>query len=153
MGLSNVLIANRGEIAVRLIWAAADLGLRTTAVYSTDDETALHTRQADEAIALGVPPSRILTVLDWDAVDEHGVRVVEPGDLVALGRVSELLATHRVRLPIARVFSVDDVADAYRALDRREAPGKIVLGFRVVDYPGQRVHEPEMTRAIGSRTR
>jgi NADPH:quinone reductase-like Zn-dependent oxidoreductase len=101
--------------------------------------------QADEAIALGVPPSRILTVLDWDAVDEHGVRVVEPGDLVALGRVSELLATHRVRLPIARVFSVDDVADAYRALDRREAPGKIVLGFRVVDYPGQRVHEPEMT--------
>ena len=41
--------------------------------------------QADEAIALGVPPSRILTVLDWDAVDEHGVRTVEPGDLVALG--------------------------------------------------------------------
>jgi NADPH:quinone reductase-like Zn-dependent oxidoreductase len=100
--------------------------------------------QADEAIALGVPRARILTMLDWDAVDEHGVRPVEPGDLVALARVAELLAAHRVRLPIARIFSVDQVADAYRALDRREAPGKIVLGFRVVGYRAQKAYEPEI---------
>jgi hypothetical protein len=49
-----------------------------------------------------------------------------------------------VRLPIADVFPVDRVADAYRALDRRDAPGKIVLGFRVVGYPGERAHEPEL---------
>ncbi|RNB46146.1 NADP-dependent oxidoreductase [Agromyces tardus] len=100
--------------------------------------------QAAEALALGVAPSRITTVLDWDAVDEHGVRTAEPGDLVALGRVAALVAAHRVRLPIADVFPVDRVADAYRALDRRDAPGKIVLGFRVVGYPGERAHEPEL---------
>lgn len=100
--------------------------------------------ETPDAIALGVPPTRILTILDRDAVDEHGVRALEPGDLVALGRVAALIAEHRVRLPIADVFPVDHVADAYRALDRRAAPGKIVLGFRVVDYPGQRAHEPEL---------
>ncbi len=40
------------------------------------------------------------------------------------------------------MFPLDSIADAYRALDRREAPGKIVLGLRVVDYPGQKVKEP-----------
>jgi NADPH:quinone reductase-like Zn-dependent oxidoreductase len=100
--------------------------------------------QAPEAIALGVPPSRIVTVLDRAAVEEHGIGAVEPGDLVALRRVTELIAEHRVRLPIADVFPVERVADAYRALDRRDAPGKIVLGFRVVQYGQQRVHEPEL---------
>ncbi|WP_139417773.1 NADP-dependent oxidoreductase [Agromyces laixinhei] len=98
--------------------------------------------QSGEAIALGVPRTRILTVLDWDAVQEQDVVKVSPGDVVALGRVAALVAARRVRLPIADVFPLESVADAYRALDRREAPGKIVLGLRVVDYPGQRVHEP-----------
>lgn len=100
--------------------------------------------QADEAIALGVPPSRILTVLDRTAVDEHGIAVIEPGDLVALRRITDLVAQHRVRLPIADVFPVERVADAYRALERRDAPGKIVLGFRVVHYDQQHVHEPDL---------
>ena len=65
-----------------------------------------------------------------------------PADVVALGRVAALVAARRVRLPIADVFPLDSIADAYRALDRREAPGKIVLGLRVVDYPGQKVKEP-----------
>ncbi len=100
--------------------------------------------EAREAKALGVPAARILTVLDWDAVDEHGAVRLSPGDIVALGRVAALVAARRIRLPIADVFPLDRVADAYRALDKREAPGKIVLGFRVVDYPGQRVRAPEI---------
>jgi NADPH:quinone reductase-like Zn-dependent oxidoreductase len=98
--------------------------------------------QVDEAKALGVPSSRILTVLDWEAVDVHGVAKLYPGDIVALGRVAALAAARRIRLPIADVFPLDAVGDAYRALDKREAPGKIVLGLRIVDYPGQRVREP-----------
>ncbi|MGW9631350.1 NADP-dependent oxidoreductase [Agromyces sp. NPDC055520] len=100
--------------------------------------------ETEAAIALGVPRSRIFTVLDWDAVeDEEAVRV-SSGDVVALGRVAALVAARRARLPIADVFPIDSVADAYRALDRRDAPGKIVLGLRVVGYPGQRVHEPDI---------
>ncbi len=95
--------------------------------------------QAAEAIALGVTRSRILTIMDWDAVDEQEAVKLYAGDVVALGRVAALVAARRARLPIADVFPLDSVADAYRALDRREAPGKIVLGLRVVDYPAQRV--------------
>lgn len=98
--------------------------------------------QAQEAVALGVPPGRVLTVLDERAVEAADAVRVEPGDLVALGRVAALLAAHQVRLPIADVFALDEVGDAYRALDRRDAPGKIVLGLRIVEYPGQKVREP-----------
>lgn len=97
---------------------------------------------AEEAVELGVPAGRVLTVLDEEAVDEHGIARVEPGDLVALGRVSAAIAAKQVRLPIADVFAMADVAAAYRALDRRDAAGKIVLGLRTVEYPGQRVKEP-----------
>ena len=97
-----------------------------------------------EARALGVPASRVFTILDWDAVDEHRAVRASAGDVVALGRVAALAAARRIRLPIADVFPLDAVADAYRALDKREAPGKIVLGLRIVSYPGQRVREPEI---------
>jgi acetyl/propionyl-CoA carboxylase alpha subunit len=49
MNIKNLLIANRGEIAIRIMRAAAELGLRTVAVFSEDDAHSLHTRKADEA--------------------------------------------------------------------------------------------------------
>ena len=52
MTITHLLIANRGEIAIRIARAAADLGIRTTAVFSTDDAHSLHTRMADDARAL-----------------------------------------------------------------------------------------------------
>ena len=52
MGLSNLLIANRGEIAIRIARAAADLDIETVAIYSQDDEDSLHPRVADESICL-----------------------------------------------------------------------------------------------------
>ena len=50
-GLSSLLIANRGEIAIRIARAAAEHGLRTVAVHSEDDAAALHTRKSDETRA------------------------------------------------------------------------------------------------------
>ena len=53
----KILIANRGEIACRIIWTCKEMGIKTVAVHSTADKDALHVRYADEAICIGAPPS------------------------------------------------------------------------------------------------
>ena len=81
MTIKKLLIANRGEIAIRIARTANDLGIQTVAVYADDDAASLHTRHADEAVSLeatGVP-----AYLDGDKVVEianrTGCDAVHPG--------------------------------------------------------------------------
>jgi len=80
--IKKVLIANRGEIALRIIRTCHEMGLRTVAVYSTADRDALHVRFADEAVCIGPPPSRE-SYLRPDriiaAVEVTGADAVHPG--------------------------------------------------------------------------
>ncbi len=78
----KILIANRGEIACRIVRTARKLGIHTIAVYSGADAQALHTRQADEAILIGPPPPRE-SYLDIeriiDAARKSGAEAIHPG--------------------------------------------------------------------------
>jgi acetyl-CoA carboxylase biotin carboxylase subunit len=79
---SRVLVANRGEIAVRVIRALHELGIEAVAVYSTADAGALHTRLADQAICIG-PPSAAESYLKIPSViaagETTGCQAVHPG--------------------------------------------------------------------------
>jgi len=78
----KVLIANRGEIALRVIWACKELGLKTVAVYSEADANSLHVRFADEAVCIG-PPRNIESYLNIPAIisaaEITGADAIHPG--------------------------------------------------------------------------
>ncbi|MBT8155550.1 acetyl/propionyl/methylcrotonyl-CoA carboxylase subunit alpha [Epibacterium ulvae] len=78
----KILIANRGEIACRVIKTARKMGIKTVAIYSDADKQALHVEMADEAIHIGPPPAnQSYIVIDkvMEAVNASGAQAVHPG--------------------------------------------------------------------------
>jgi acetyl-CoA carboxylase, biotin carboxylase subunit len=78
----KVLVANRGEIALRVIRACREMGLRSVAVHSTADADALHVKFADEAVCIGPPPSRqsyLNVPMIISAAEVTGADAIHPG--------------------------------------------------------------------------
>jgi acetyl-CoA carboxylase biotin carboxylase subunit len=100
---SKILIANRGEIALRVIRATRDLGIKSVAVYSEADADSLHVRHADESLCIG-PPMSAKSYLNMEAILEaakkSGVEAVHPG----YGYLAESAAFARACQDAGRVF-------------------------------------------------
>lgn len=78
----KILIANRGEIACRVIKSARKMGIKTVAVYSDADRNAMHVKMADEAVHIGPSPaaqSYIVIEKIMDAIRQTGAEAVHPG--------------------------------------------------------------------------
>ena len=97
----KILIANRGEIALRILRAAKELGIATVAVHSTADSDAMHVKLADESVCIGPPPARdsYLNVPSLLAACEiTGADAVHPGYgfLSENARFAEILGEHNI---------------------------------------------------------
>jgi pyruvate carboxylase len=87
--LRKVLVANRGEIAIRAFRAAYELGVRTVAIYTPDDRSSLHRQKADEAYEIGVPGHPVRAYLDVDTLVGTAQRVGADAIYPGYGFLSE----------------------------------------------------------------
>ena len=130
----KLLIANRGEIACRVIRTARRLGIATVAVYSDADRNALHVREADEAVRIGPAPAA-RSYIDIDAVmkavRDTGADAVHPG----YGFLSER-AEFAETLEKAGVAFVGPPPDAIRAMGDKITSKKLAAEAGVSTVPG-----------------
>ena len=132
--LKKILIANRGEIALRIIRTAREMGINTVAVFSTADKDSLHVRFADEAVCIGPPASKdsylnIPSIIS--AAEITGVDAIHPGYgfLAENADFSQLCEDHGIKFigPNAKVItSMGDKATAKASM--REAGVPVVPG-------------------------
>ena len=101
MGISRILIANRGEIALRIHRAAHEMGLETVAVHSTADTDAMHVRLADHAVCIGPPAAKdsyLNVAAIISAAEITGADAIHPGYgfLSENARFAEIVETHGI---------------------------------------------------------
>ncbi|MGC2523303.1 MAG: acetyl/propionyl/methylcrotonyl-CoA carboxylase subunit alpha [Stellaceae bacterium] len=143
----KILIANRGEIACRVIRTARRMGIATVAVYSDADEAAAHVRAADEAIRIGPAPSaesylRIDRIVE--ACRQSGAEAVHPG----YGFLSENVA-FATALAKAGIVFVGPGPEAIAAMGDKIASKKLASAAGVSTVPGYLDVVPDAEAAIG----
>jgi len=132
--IESLLIANRGEIACRVIRTARELGIRTVAVYSDADAKALHVREADEAVHIG-PSSARESYLVGDkiiaAAKETGAEAIHPG----YGFLSENADFAQAVIDAGLIW-VGPKPDSIRAMGLKDAAKKLMADAGVPVTPG-----------------
>jgi acetyl-CoA carboxylase, biotin carboxylase subunit len=116
----KILIANRGEIALRIIRTCKEMGISTVAVYSTADKDSLHVRFADEAVCIGPPPSRdsylnIPSIIS--AAEITNADAIHPGYgfLSENSKFSSICAEHHIKFIGATPEQIDAMGDKSNA--------------------------------------
>jgi 3-methylcrotonyl-CoA carboxylase alpha subunit len=130
----KILIANRGEIACRVIRTAKRLGIRTVAVYSDADADSMHVALADEACNIGPPPAResyLLPNMILDAARKTGSQAIHPG----YGFLSENAEFAEACAEAGIVF-IGPPADSIRAMGSKSAAKRIMEKAVVPLVPG-----------------
>ena len=142
MNLRRVLVANRGEIALRIIRACHDEGLEAVAVYSDADATAAHVRAADAAIRIGpapAPQSYLRVDALIDAARESGAQAIHPGYGFLSERAVFAEAVERAGLvfvgpPASAIRAMGDKTEARRRMEAAGVP-LVPGGFAPVENP------------------
>ena len=132
--IGSLLIANRGEIACRIIRTARELGIRTVAVYSDADANALHVRQADEAVHIGPSPARESYLVGDKiiaAAKATGAEAIHPG----YGFLSEN-ADFAQAVKGAGLIWVGPTPDSIRAMGLKDAAKERMIAAGVPVTPG-----------------
>jgi 3-methylcrotonyl-CoA carboxylase alpha subunit len=132
--IASLLIANRGEIACRIIRTARRMGVRTVAVYSDADAKALHVREADEAVHIGPSPARESYLVGEKiiaAAKETGAAAIHPG----YGFLSENAGFAQDVIDAGLVW-VGPRPDSIRAMGLKDAAKKLMAEAGVPVTPG-----------------
>lgn len=132
--ITSLLIANRGEIACRIMRTARKLGIRTVAVYSDADANALHVRSADEAVHIGASPARDSYLVGERiiaAAKQTGAQAIHPG----YGFLSEN-AEFAEAVQATGLIWVGPNPDSIRAMGLKDAAKKLMQDANVPVTPG-----------------
>jgi 3-methylcrotonyl-CoA carboxylase alpha subunit len=132
--IASLLIANRGEIACRIIRTAREMGIRTVAVYSDADAQALHVRQADEAVHIGPSPARESYLVGEKiiaAAKASGAEAIHPG----YGFLSENADFAQAVIDAGLVW-VGPNPDSIRAMGLKDAAKERMIAAGVPVTPG-----------------
>ena len=146
----KILIANRGEIALRILRACKELGIATVAVHSTADADAMHVRLADESVCIGPPPAResYLNIPSLLAACEiTGADAVHPGYgfLAENARFAEILADHNIHFIGPKAEHIRIMGDKIEAKKTAQA-----LGIPVVPGSDGGIHSDEEAHRVAA---